>query len=153
MTKRLHEIRAAIPCGIAVGSQLVRAQRREKPIPDGERPALIEWERHAGGRRHAAHRRHALHHVRVQRAHVVVGDLGERGVGHRRIEPLAARRHAFAQRTREIVVAVVADAVALVGRNVAADDRAERRVHLQPARVGRAVPGGGVAAGAIRGLR
>ena len=144
MPERLHEIRAAIPARIATGVRLELLLRREHRSPDAQRPALIERKRHLRFGRPMLHGRHAVHHVGVKRVHVLVSDLHESGIGHRGIQALAARADPFAQRPREILVAVRADAGLAVRRDVAADDRAERRSHVQAARIRRAVRSGAV---------
>src|ERR1700712_4534965 len=145
MSERLHQISAAIPLSIAVGTRLERTRWREHKTPEGQRPSLIEWKRYMCGRSRPGDGRNAVHHVRVKRAHVRVRYLGIGRIRHCRIQPLIARGNAVAQHAHKILIAVSANAEALVRRDVGADYRAERRCQPESPRIRCAASRGRVA--------
>ena len=78
------------------------------------------------------HRRQA-EQIGLDRQRIGVGHVGIGGVRHRRIKPCAVAADAAMDRVKKILVAVIADAGFLVGRDVGRIQRAERQPDRQPA--------------------
>jgi hypothetical protein len=123
---RLGEIGAAVPLRIPRRIRLIRTRREIDCLPCRLQGADIERERHAIGWRLRFHGRQ-VHQVRVERADVLVGELGEvvdgEGGGE---EMLAVARDAVTQRPGECVERPVADAGFRIRRDVARIDGAEQ---------------------------
>ena len=85
---------------------------------------------------------HALLEVGVDGVGVLARDLGEAGIRKGRIQQPSVLAAAVVHRAPEVGRAPAADALRLVGREVAGDDRAEWRVDAQPACIGLAAARG-----------
>ena len=151
MRQRLGEIGAAVPLRRLRGVGLEARIRIEQRRPETHRPALVERERQRIGGRRRMHRRQA-EQIGLDRQRIGVGDVGVGGVRHRRIEPRAVAPHAAMHRVEEILIAVIADAGFLVGRDVGRVQRAERQLEAEAAGILLAARRG-VADHAVRRLR
>jgi hypothetical protein len=152
MAQPFDEIGTAVPGGVMLLARNVGATLREHRVPDGERPAeaQIAWDLARLVR--LFDRRHLLYEEVVERAHVVVGDLGIGRVRHGGIEPVPVLGDALPHGAVEILERVVPDAIVGIGRDVGRIDGAERRPHLEAARE-RLAAGHGMASDAIAGAR
>ena len=63
-------------------------------------------------------RRHLLHEKIVQRGDVRVGELGVRGIGHRRIEPVAVLGDTMPHGAIEIIKTIAADTGFRIRRDI-----------------------------------
>ncbi|MPL93023.1 hypothetical protein SDC9_39147 [bioreactor metagenome] len=138
MAEALHQIGAAVPHRILRRIRGEGGAFQEGGVPVGHAPALVERETEVGFRRGLFHRRKALAEIGPERAHVGLGHLGIGGIGHRRIEVPAVRRHALAHRAVELGIAPAADAGLGIGGDVGRVNRAHRAFegkaprHLHP---------------------
>ncbi len=151
MRQRLGEIGAPVPFRALGGVGLETPIRIEQRRPEDHRPALVErkHQRIFGSRR--AHRRQA-EQIGLDRQSIRIGHVGIGRKRHRRIKPRAIAADAAMDRVEKILVAVIADAGLLVGRDVGRIQRAERQFEPEAAGIFLAVLGG-VADHAIRGPR
>ncbi len=143
----LHEVGAAVPARVVRRVRAVGVGVEEDEIPQRHAPALIERERQVRLGRLQADRRDRMHEVRVHRGDVVVGDLRERRVRHRRIQ-MMARRDTAAQRAVEVLQRPSADAGIGIRRDVRRIDLADRRLQREAAGE-RGLAGNGVARVAV----
>lgn len=132
----LHQICAAIPGGVVAGLVDIAAVRREKEIPDRERPAEAEHRRNLALQIPLTNRRHLLYVEVTGRHHIRVGELGIRRIMHRGIKAMAVLGDALPHGASEIRKAVVPDAGLRVRRDVGRVNIAEWRTHIEPASEG-----------------
>ncbi|MNB76576.1 hypothetical protein D3C75_232450 [compost metagenome] len=126
MRQAFHQIGAAIPLRTLARIGLERFLVQEQQVPHRHGLADAEGEWQFGRVRFLVDRRHLLHEVGIQRVDVLVGQLGIRGIGHRRIQMGAILAHAFAHCFGEVILAVEADAMAFGGGDVAGPDLTQR---------------------------
>ena len=132
MRQRFGEIGAAVPFRTFRGIRLEAGIRIEQRRPEVHRPALVErkHQRIGGGGR--AHRRQA-EQIGLDRQRIRVGHVGIGRKRHRRIKPRAIAARAAMNRVQKILIAVIADAGLLVGRDVGRIQRAERQLEREAA--------------------
>ena len=132
MGQSLDQIGAAVPFRGFRGVGLIAPVAQEQQLPAGDHGALIERKRQLvrAGRRM---NRRPRHQIRIERAVVFVGNMGEVVIREGRIEmlaiPIDARLHGAAERGFR----PAADPGLGIGRDVRGIDRAERRRHRKPA--------------------
>ena len=127
MRQRFGEIGAAIPFRALRRIGLEAGVRIEQRRPEHHRPALVERKGERVFRRRRMHRRQA-EQIGLDRQRVGVGHIGVGRVRHRRIEPRAVAADAAMHGIEKILVAVIADAGVLVGRDVGRIHHAERQL-------------------------
>ncbi|MNH03217.1 hypothetical protein D3C79_624710 [compost metagenome] len=133
MAQTLDQIGAAVDQRVAVRVGLERLVVEERPVPQRQPPAHVEWPAHVGGLIGLADRCHVLHQVGVQRAHVRFAHFRVGRVGHRGVKLGAISTHAFAHGLVELLEAVTPDTGFRVRGDVARVDRAHGRFKLQAA--------------------
>ena len=151
MRQRLGEIGAAIPFRAFRRIGLEARIRIEHRRPEAHRPALVERERQRVGGRCRAHRRQA-EQIGFDRQRVRIRNVSVGRIRHRRIKPRAVAPDAAMHGVEEILIAVIADAGFLVGRDVGGIKRAERQLEAESAGIFLAARRG-VADHAVRRLR
>ena len=128
MAERGGEIGAAVPLRGFRGVRDEAPALEERRIPERHGPALIEREAEIVRADWAARSR-----GRVMRYALIAStssrlSCGIRGVGKGGIQVLPVLADALAHRAHELIVAVGADAVLRIGRDVGRIDRAERQL-------------------------
>ncbi len=146
-----HQVGTPIPLGTLRRIRFEGGLVEEQQIPRRHGRAHAEGEWQFGGTCLLIDRGDRLHEVDVQRVDVLVGQLGVRGVRHRRIQTGTILAHALADRLGEVGLRVVANAVGRGRGDVARPDLTQRRGDRVAAGVGLALLRAGVARHAVRG--
>ena len=117
-----------------VGLDDIAAAFGEDKIPDGERPAKAEIGTDLSRQIRLMRRRHFLHVEIVERAHILIGELGIGRVGHCRIEPVTVLGDAAPERSIEITQRIIANTSFAIWRDIRRVNRAKRAAHFETAR-------------------
>jgi len=133
MAKRLHQIGAAIPLSVTVSVRFVAHAFNESRIPEKQAQADIERERQLRFRRLLVDRRHFIHEIGVKSTNVVIRSIGERRIGHRRVQAPAVPGNAISNGAAKISQCVTANTIDWVRRNVRRVNDSERRIDRQSA--------------------
>ena len=132
MRQPLDQVGATIPFRTLRAVRLVGFTVKEQKLPTRDHKPLVEWK----GKPVLARRRlHRLprHQVSVERAVVLIADIGEVIVGECRIEMPALAIDARAHGAAEGRFRPPADPGFRIRRDIGRVDRAERRRHRKPA--------------------
>ena len=132
MRQALDQIGAAIPFGTLRRVRPVGAGAQEQQLPSGDDHAMVEREGQLVLPCCCANRL-ARHQEGIERAVVVIADIGEMVVGKGRIEMPALAIDAGAHGAPKGRFRPAADAGLRIGRDVGREHRAERRRHRQAA--------------------
>ena len=149
MRQRLGDIGAAVPFRALRGVGREAGVGVEQQRPKHHRPALIERKRKSVRAIVGMHRRQA-EQIGLDRQRVRVRHVGIGRVRHGRIKPRAVAADAALHRVEKILIAVIADAGVLVGRDIGRIDRPERQRNSQAAGI-LGASGRGVANHAVGG--
>ncbi len=126
VARSLHQIGATVPLLALAGDRGEAAVIVIEPVPAPEGPAHVERPGNVARLVGSGLRLHILHQVVVEGGEILIAHLGVGGVGHGRVEGVAAAGDPFAHHLDELGQAVVADAVGLVRGDVGGVDGADR---------------------------